>query len=101
MLWNRQIRIENLTSRRKALTRGSWSLRIWSVIKNDTILELILRHMSSLSYKTLGNGWIGNRRECMLTGRTRSKYRITGMSRIKSRELISEGYFLGIKKSSW
>lgn len=38
---------------------------------------------------------------CNLSGRTRGYMRKYGVSRIKFRDLASEGYIPGIKKSSW
>lgn len=38
---------------------------------------------------------------CMFTGRTRGFYRTFRMSRMKIREAIKEGSFLGIRKTSW
>jgi small subunit ribosomal protein S14 len=38
---------------------------------------------------------------CILTGRGHSVLRICKLSRIKFRELVAQGYLMGIKKSSW
>lgn len=38
---------------------------------------------------------------CNLSGRTRGYMRKYGVSRIKFRDLASEGYIPGVKKSSW
>ncbi len=38
---------------------------------------------------------------CNITGRGRAYMRKFGMSRIKFRELASEGKIVGIKKASW
>lgn len=40
-------------------------------------------------------------KDCILTGRKRSVYRLTRLSRLKSREYGSTGYFFGLKKASW
>lgn len=39
--------------------------------------------------------------DCILTARKRSVYRLTKLSRLKSREYGSTGYFFGLKKASW
>lgn len=41
------------------------------------------------------------RNRCSLTGRPRGYIRLYGISRIKFRELASQGYLPGVKKSSW
>jgi len=41
------------------------------------------------------------RNRCALTGRTRGNYRKFGISRLKFRELASQGMIPGITKSSW
>lgn len=38
---------------------------------------------------------------CSLTGRSRGYIRLYGISRIKFRELASQGFLPGVKKSSW
>lgn len=38
---------------------------------------------------------------CIITGRSRSVYRKTRVSRIYFRQLGSEGLFFGLKKASW
>lgn len=38
---------------------------------------------------------------CNLTGRPRGYMRAFGLSRIKFRELASQGYIPGVRKSSW
>jgi len=38
---------------------------------------------------------------CILTGRAKSIYRFCKLSRIKFKELASQGYIPGIRKSSW
>jgi small subunit ribosomal protein S14 len=41
------------------------------------------------------------RNRCVITGRSRGYYRAFGLSRIKFRELASEGMIPGITKASW
>lgn len=41
------------------------------------------------------------RNRCNLTGRARGYIRLYGISRIKFRELASQGYIPGVKKASW
>jgi small subunit ribosomal protein S14 len=38
---------------------------------------------------------------CILTGRAKSIYRFCKLSRIKFKELASQGYVPGVRKSSW
>ncbi|XOD69121.1 MAG: 30S ribosomal protein S14 [Flavobacteriales bacterium AspAUS03] len=38
---------------------------------------------------------------CSLTGRPKGYMRLYGISRIKFRELASQGYIPGVRKSSW
>ncbi|XCI75680.1 MAG: 30S ribosomal protein S14 [Flavobacteriales bacterium] len=38
---------------------------------------------------------------CTLTGRPKGYMRLYGISRIKFRELASQGYIPGVRKSSW
>ena len=38
---------------------------------------------------------------CILTGRSRSVYRFFRLSRLKIREYIKNGYFVGLKKAQW
>lgn len=41
------------------------------------------------------------RNRCTITGRARGYIRLYGLSRIKFRELASQGYIPGVKKASW
>jgi ribosomal protein S14 len=49
-----------------------------------------------LNQKTISKA----RNRCILTGRSRSVYRLFKLSRIKIREYVSNGYFVGIGKTS-
>lgn len=55
------------------------------------LLNKILRNSSRVRVKN----------RCVLTGRSHSVYKICKLSRIKFRELASQGLLMGITKSSW
>jgi len=65
--------------------------------KNSQIRKFIQNLQPQLLAK---NNLTKVRSICILTGRSRSVYRVFKMSRIKLREYASQGYFTGIAKAS-
>ena len=72
-------------------------------ILNDLSLPKELRYniMLALNLLPRNSSKVRIKNRCILTGRTHSVLRICKLSRIKFRELASQGLLMGIKKSSW
>jgi small subunit ribosomal protein S14 len=72
-------------------------------ILNDLSLPKELRYNIMLALNKLprNSSKVRIKNRCILTSRTHSVLRICKLSRIKFRELASQGLLMGIKKSSW
>lgn len=72
-------------------------------ILNDLNLPKELRYSIMLSLNKLprNSSKVRIKNRCILTGRGHSVLRICKLSRIKFRELASQGLLMGITKSSW
>jgi small subunit ribosomal protein S14 len=72
-------------------------------IINDLSLSKEIRYASQLLLNKLprNSSRIRIKNRCILTGRNHSILREFKLSRIKLRELASQGLLMGIKKSSW
>ena len=70
---------------------------------NDLNLSKELRYNMMLALNKLprNSSKVRIKNRCILTGRPHSVLRICKVSRIKFRELSSQGLLMGIKKSSW
>jgi len=70
---------------------------------NDLTLEKEFRYNSMLALNKIPRNScrVRIKNRCILTGRTHSVYKICKLSRIKFRELASQGLLMGITKSSW
>jgi ribosomal protein S14 len=65
------------------------------------ISSRIARYIANLFQNyTLNSSYTKQRSVCILTGRTRSVYRIFKLSRLKIREYGNNGYFVGLAKAS-
>jgi small subunit ribosomal protein S14 len=70
---------------------------------NDLTLEKEFRYNNMLALNKIPRNScrVRIKNRCILTGRTHSVYKICKLSRIKFRELASQGLLMGITKSSW
>lgn len=69
--------------------------------KNKKKIKIIIRYIQNEKKKKKKIKKKDLKRVCILTERTRSVYRLTMLSRIKTREYASNGYYVGLKKASW
>ena len=68
---------------RKAQSEGDWEAMF---------------NLQKLPKNSMG---IRKHNRCLLTGRSHSTHKFLGLSRIKFRQLASNGLILGLSKSSW
>lgn len=70
---------------------------------NDLRLNKEFRYtiMTTLNKLSRNGSRVRIKNRCILTGRTHSVYKMCKLSRIKFRELASQGVLMGITKSSW
>jgi small subunit ribosomal protein S14 len=75
----------------------------YKAVLNNLSLPKEARYTSLLSLNKLprNSSKIRIKNRCILTGRGHSVLRLCKLSRIKFRELASQGYIMGVKKSSW
>ena len=77
-------------------------LDLLSLIHNSSLSEQIrLENRLLLNKLPRNSSLCRTRNRCLLTGRGRGVYRFCRMSRIKVRELASQGKLIGVSKSSW
>ena len=95
--------IQTDTKRRKlVLENETKRLEYKSIIKNLNLSkEIRYQYVEKLNDLNRNSSKIRVRNRCVLTGRGRSTYRFCKFSRLKFRELASEGALAGIKKASW
>ena len=73
-----------------------------SIIKNFKIPgETKDLYVSKLNRIVRNSSKVRVKNRCVLTGRGKAVYRFCRLSRIRFRELASQGLLLGISKSSW
>ena len=89
--------------RRKLVLRDETKrLEYKSIIKNANLSkEIRYQYVEKLNNLNRNSSKIRIRNRCVLTGRGRSIYRFCKFSRLKFRELASQGALAGIKKASW
>lgn len=77
-------------------------LELTSII-HDLTLSKELRFQSVGELNKLSRNSSKSRitNRCILTGRGHSVYRFCGLSRLKFRELASQGLLMGVTKASW
>jgi small subunit ribosomal protein S14 len=63
--------------------------------------ELRYKMIQNLNVLPRNSSRVRIQNRCMITGRPHSVYRLCRLSRIKFRELASQGLLMGITKSSW
>ena len=63
--------------------------------------ELRFKMIQELNELPRNSSRVRIKNRCIITGRSHSVYRICRLSRIKFRELASQGLLMGITKSSW
>ena len=75
----------------------------YKTILNDVTLPKEVRYISLLLLNKLprNSSKVRIKNRCILTGRSHSVLRLCKLSRIKFRELASQGLLMGITKSSW
>ena len=72
------------------------------IIKNNLLPKnLRFNFINKLNLLPKNSSLIRTRNRCFLTGRGRSVLRFCKLSRIKIRELASQGLLSGVKKISW
>jgi small subunit ribosomal protein S14 len=70
-------------------------------LKNKVSSKISRYFTNSLRIFNSNSSYTKQRSVCILTGRTRSVYRILKLSRLKIREYGHNGYFVGFSKASW
>ncbi len=94
---NRDLKRRNLVSKFELLR-----LEYKSILKDFTLSkEYRYQHLLKLNKLPRNSSKIRIKNRCILTGRGKSIHRFCKLSRIKLRELASQGYLTGMKKSSW
>ena len=77
-------------------------LQYKSIIKNLTIPGRIKdEYVFKLNKRPRNSGQVRVKNRCILTGRGKAVYRFCRLSRIRFRELASQGSIPGVCKSSW
>ena len=72
------------------------------MIKNQSInKEIRSEYINKLNKLNRNSSKIRVKNRCILTGRARSVYKLFRVSRIKFRELASQGKIPGVTKASW
>jgi small subunit ribosomal protein S14 len=90
---NRRILVKKLEKKRLCLL---------AIIHNQELPQSIRWKSVQKLNKLLQKGAVNQiRNRCVLTGRSRSVYRLFRISRIQFRDLGSNGLIPGIRKSSW
>ncbi len=73
-----------------------------SIIKNQRISKQIrYKYISKLNKLNKNSSETKIRNRCILSGRGRAVYQMFRLSRIKFRELASQGLLPGVQKASW
>ena len=95
--------IQRDNKRRKSVFKNEIKrLEYKSIIKNLNLpKEVRYEYVSKLNGLNRNSSQIRVRNRCILTGRGRSIYNFCKLSRLKFRELASQGRLVGIKKASW
>ena len=72
------------------------------VIKNLSLTQnLRLSSINKLNFLNKNSSLVRVKNRCFLTGRGRSVYTLFKLSRLKFRELASQGKLTGVHKASW
>ena len=95
--------IQRDQQRRALFAKQEWQrLHYKCVIKNLSIAAGARAQYVRRLNKMSRNGSLTRvRNRCVLSGRGRGVHRFFRLSRIKCRELASQGFLLGVCKSSW
>ncbi len=73
-----------------------------SIIKNQKIIQKVrYKYINKLNKLNKNSSQTKIRNRCILTGRSRGVYKMFRLSRIKFRELASQGMLPGVQKASW
>jgi ribosomal protein S14 len=95
---------QKIEKQRNYLNRKEYTKFIQTICRlffKYKISSRIARYIANLSQNfNLNSSYTKQRSVCILTGRTRSVYRIFKFSRIKIREYGNNGYFVGLAKAS-
>ena len=77
-------------------------LQYKSIIKNQSLpSEMRYKYILKLNKLSRNSSKTRIKNRCALTGRSRGVYSMFKLSRIKFRELASQGMVPGVKKASW
>lgn len=72
------------------------------IIKNQKIIkEIRYKYIEKLNKLNRNSSETKIKNRCILTGRAKAVYKMFRLSRIKFRELASQGMLPGVKKASW
>jgi len=95
--------IEKDKQRRQLFQSNELKRRQYKLIIENLALSAKLRAqaVSSLNNLPRSSSSVRLRNRCALTGRSRGVLRKWRMSRVRFRELASQGALLGVSKSSW
>ena len=73
-----------------------------SIIKNQTVnKEIRYKYINMLNTLNRNSCETRYKNRCVLTGRSRAVFKLFKLSRIKFRELASQGMLPGVTKASW
>ena len=95
--------IEKDKQRRQLFQSNELKRRQYKLIIENLALPAELRAQAVISLNNLprSSSPVRLRNRCALTGRSRGVLRKWRMSRVRFRELASQGALLGVSKSSW
>ncbi len=93
---------KDLNKRKLVLKNELKRLQYKFLIKNQSInKEFRSEYIQKLNKLNKNGIKIKVQNRCVLTGRAKSVYRLFRLSRIKFRELASQGMLPGVTKASW
>lgn len=77
-------------------------LQYKSIIKNQELIkEIRYKYINKLNAINRNSSQTKIKNRCILSGRGKAVYQMFKLSRIKFRELASQGMLPGVKKASW
>lgn len=93
---------KDLNKRKLVYNNELKKLQYKYLIKNQSVnKEIRSEYINKLNKLNRNSSKIRVKNRCVLTGRARSVYKLFRLSRIKFRELASQGKIPGVTKASW
>ncbi len=95
--------IQRDQKKRKLYLKNEVKRLTYKTIINDSSISNEIRYntVQKLNQCSRNSSLVRIKNRCILTGRSHSIYNFCKLSRIKFRELASQGNLMGITKSSW